>query len=668
MALVLADRVRETTTSTGTTAITLAGAYTGFQTFSAAVGTGNSTYYTIANVSTGEWEVGIGTYTSGGNTLSRTTVLASSNSGSLVNFGAGSKDVFVTQPAERALYVASAGTGLSSKVTAFTNGGVVYASDTSTLATGSALTFDGTTFQYTGASNFATSTGNVGIGTSSPSEKLHVVGKIAVSGTNPSIRQTVQNAYLDLCGGTTVGTDPAIQIAGSTTTSDANKIFYNANAHVFRTSSGGSTYATIDTSGNLGLGVTPSAQYSTVKAMQIGALGATVITGNTSAGGTSSFGQNWYVDPTTANFFYAAATSQPASRYSQYAGQHQWFNAAAGTAGNAITFTQAMTLDASGNLGVGSTSPNIAGVNKAITLNTTNGTAGAIYEIAINGTNYAYLFSNASNTVLSSVQNLPLLFNTNNTERARIDSSGNLGVGVTSMSQRLVAGGSANTRIQVDGSSTGGIYFTQSGSNAGTISGSTSAMMFYAPGASESMRLDNSGNLLVGTTSATTGNGGFRVRVNTNGNSGYTNVQSENPTTSSIFSTWDVYASSAYRFYVTYNGGVNNYQANDTNLSDRREKTNFAPAGDYLSKICSIPVQTFNYIDQNLEEDAGLTLGVVAQDVQAVAPELVTESNWGTEEEPKMRLSIYQTDLQYALMKALQELKAEFDAYKASHP
>ena len=96
MALVLADRVQETTTTTGTGTVTLAGAVAGFQTF-AAVGDGNSTYYTITG--TTEWEVGIGTYTASGTTLSRTTVLSSSNSGSLVNFSAGSKNVFVTYPA-----------------------------------------------------------------------------------------------------------------------------------------------------------------------------------------------------------------------------------------------------------------------------------------------------------------------------------------------------------------------------------------------------------------------------------------------------------------------------------------------------------------------------------------------------------------------------------------
>lgn len=103
MALVLADRVRETTTTTGTGTVTLAGAVTGFQSFSV-VGNGNTTYYTIAGQGTAEWEVGIGTYTSAGTTLARTTVLASSNSGSLVTFSAGTKDVFVTYPAGRSVY------------------------------------------------------------------------------------------------------------------------------------------------------------------------------------------------------------------------------------------------------------------------------------------------------------------------------------------------------------------------------------------------------------------------------------------------------------------------------------------------------------------------------------------------------------------------------------
>jgi hypothetical protein len=98
MAFVLADRVKETTTTTGTGTVTLLGASTGFQSFSA-IGNTNTTYYTIAGQTTSEWEVGIGTYTSSGTTLARTTVISSSNSGSLVNFSAGTKDVFVTYPA-----------------------------------------------------------------------------------------------------------------------------------------------------------------------------------------------------------------------------------------------------------------------------------------------------------------------------------------------------------------------------------------------------------------------------------------------------------------------------------------------------------------------------------------------------------------------------------------
>lgn len=102
MPLVLKDRVKETSTTTGTGTLTLAGAAAGFQSFSV-IGNGNTTYYAIVDSAAGTWEVGIGTYTASGTTLSRDTVLESSNSGSLVNFGAGPKDVFVTYPAERSV-------------------------------------------------------------------------------------------------------------------------------------------------------------------------------------------------------------------------------------------------------------------------------------------------------------------------------------------------------------------------------------------------------------------------------------------------------------------------------------------------------------------------------------------------------------------------------------
>jgi hypothetical protein len=102
MAFVVKDRVKVTTTTTGTGTITLGSAATGFQSFSV-IGDGNTTYYTITDSLAGTWEVGIGTYTSSGTTLSRDVVLESSNAGSLVNFGSGDKDVFVTYPAERAV-------------------------------------------------------------------------------------------------------------------------------------------------------------------------------------------------------------------------------------------------------------------------------------------------------------------------------------------------------------------------------------------------------------------------------------------------------------------------------------------------------------------------------------------------------------------------------------
>jgi hypothetical protein len=438
---------------------------------------------------------------------------------------------------------------------------------------------------------------------------LAVTGRISVSGTNPSIQQTVQNLQLDLCGGTTVGTDPAIQILGSTTTSDANKIFYNANAHVFRTSSGGSTYATIDTSGNLGIGTTTPDIFSR-------GYGKTVGISDSGSGG-------------------AVLQINSASGY------------------------------------------------------------GAV-ELGRGGVRKAFFTAQSTVTEFGNLEAVPLTFFTNSTERVRIDSSGNLTLGG-------FAGGGAGASyktIQLQDLTSTSISSSSYGSNFTTnayISGSTWTRggNSYAPSKytqfngihswsyaaaagttilwTDAMTLDASGNLKVGTTSSA------NAHILETGGSGIYSTQFISSTASSPYGS-NIYFSgaapngtsnqflycndsSALRMEVRSNGGIANYSANNVNLSDRREKTNFAPAKSYLDVICAIPVQTFNYIDQNIEDDAGLTLGVVAQDVQAVAPELVMESNWASkDEEPKMRLSIYQTDLQYALMKSIQEMKAIIDS------
>jgi hypothetical protein len=102
MAFVLNDRVKETSTTTGTGTFNLAGAEIGFESFVSGVGNSNITYYAISNDGTSEWEVGIGTVTDATpDTLARTTIITSSNSDNAVNFSAGTKTVFCTLPATR---------------------------------------------------------------------------------------------------------------------------------------------------------------------------------------------------------------------------------------------------------------------------------------------------------------------------------------------------------------------------------------------------------------------------------------------------------------------------------------------------------------------------------------------------------------------------------------
>lgn len=152
MALVVKDRVKETTTTTGTGALSLAGAETNFIAFSAALSDGDTTYYAIVDSTNDDFEVGLGTYASGGNTLTRTTVLASSNAGSAVNLSAGTKDVFVTYPADKSVYLDSSGNIASVTITsADINGGTIDGTTIggTTAAAGTFTTANATTVDTT---------------------------------------------------------------------------------------------------------------------------------------------------------------------------------------------------------------------------------------------------------------------------------------------------------------------------------------------------------------------------------------------------------------------------------------------------------------------------------------------------------------------------------------
>jgi hypothetical protein len=191
MALVLKDRVKETTTTTGTGAISLGGAVANFQAFSAVLSDADTTYYAIIDVTNSDYEVGLGTYASSGNTLARTTILESSNGGSAVDFGAGSKNVFIAYPAEKSVYLdasnqlvinstavtstpaelnlvdgSSAGTIVNSKAVVYGASGEVNATTlqiggTSITATAAELNYlDITTLGLTEASKAATADAN----------------------------------------------------------------------------------------------------------------------------------------------------------------------------------------------------------------------------------------------------------------------------------------------------------------------------------------------------------------------------------------------------------------------------------------------------------------------------------------------------------------------------
>jgi hypothetical protein len=325
-----------------------------------------------------------------------------------------------------------------------------------------------------------------------------------------------------------------------------------------------------------------------------------------------------------------------------------------------------MRIDSSGNVGIGTTSPNVAGVSKAVTVNTTNGSSGAIYEIAVNGTNHAYLFANASNTVLSSVQALPLLFSTTNTERMRIDASGNVGIGTTSPQARLEISGASGTSVGsritnttasgftslefADGTITRGQIWAGNGSyasfgGAGSLNYSAnSGPHVWLTNYAERMRIDGSGNLLVGTTSAISSSKFALV----GGLNTYNMLVIKNTDAQSSGQLFQLFLNSAGNTAGSIShSGTTAVLYNVT--SDARLKENVANADDAASLIDALQVRKFDW----KEDSSHQRYGFIAQELVEVAPEAVNQPS-----DPDEMMGVDYSKLVPMLVKELQSLRA----------
>ena len=405
-----------------------------------------------------------------------------------------------------------------------------------------------------------TSTG-LGIGTSSPAAKLHVSG------------DALANTF---------------KLIANTTVSGSDATIFRPADNTMAFSTNGAERMRLDSAGNLGLGVTPSA-WTTFKAFEL--------TGGAIAGiGTNQFDvvQNAYYD---GSFKYK--TTGAATFYQQAGATHAWYTAASGTAGNAISFTQAMTLGSSGQLLVGTTSSGLGRVGiKA------NSNAEALSLIARDADNYCELHfrnsSDSSSLVRFSTENgNNLSISTGGTERARIDSSGNLLVGQTS---QAVAGFSS-----------------------GKIVTSVSTQAFVGLASSSSGAV-------------------FCATTPTDGYPAYF----YNSTTSTAVCYIRLAASS-----TTY-----------ATSSDYRLKENIAPMTGALTKVAQLKPCTYTW-----KVDGASGQGFIAHELAEVVPECVVGEKDAVDEDGNPKYQGIDTSFLVAtLTAAIQELKAEFDAYKASHP
>jgi hypothetical protein len=433
--------------------------------------------------------------------------------------------------------------------------------------------------------------GNVGIGTSSPGQRLHVQtaafsdSVVRISTGAGTIGNFKRLEFTDNAGAL---------VTGSITSFGSAQGSGNDNAMAFTVNA--AERMRIDASGNLGLGVTPSAWGSAVKVAQVS---------NASIAGQSNqalFSNNAFFDGSGWKYI----SSSPASQYYlDINAQHQWLTAPSGTAGNAITFTQAMTLNASGNLGVGTSSPatilDVSGVSPTLTLRD----------------------SRTSATWSAGVQLGKIDFYTSDVT----------GIGAHSVASIEVVAGGSNTA-----SPDGQLVFSTG---------------LYNAAATERMRIDSSGNLLVGTTARRIDE---RMVVVFNGGTG-SGLNLDDSLVSGDATAQRFYRNGAQVGTITTTASATAYNTS----SDYRLKENVQPMQDALAVIAQLNPVTYTW-----KADDSDGQGFIAHELQAVVPDCVTGEKDAVDAEGNPQYQGVDTSFLVAtLVKAVQELAAEVDSLKA---
>jgi len=430
---------------------------------------------------------------------------------------------------------------------------------------------------------------------------------------------------------------------------------------------GGTTGLYIDGSQNVGIGITsPSAKLSVVGSSYF-----------QYPGGSGLYGTNTTLYSGGGDISIAIGTNSGGYVYQTVTTNH------------ALTFgtnnTERMRIDSSGNVGIGTSSPgftlDVRATTGSISATSNTGTNYAKLQCNNTGGSYQFGIDNSTGTnfgsgaayarvIWNDSASAPTILYTNSAERMRIDSSGNVLVGRTSASGLPATSGFIQVadNIASGAFSIGGFgsFLGRQSSDGSTVLNTGQAGIIFSSGTygstTERMRVDSSGNLLVGTTNSS-GNTGEGTKILDTGRSIVTVASYTTSANSNLimYST----GAAAYRFYVNWAGNINATSTSITGISDARLKENTVTIKNGLDIVTKLNPITYNFKDLPVCDDGKVQhYGFLAQEVQSVLPTLVAEGLNESEDGSKY-LTLKMGDMIPVLVAAIQELSAEVTALKA---